>query len=550
MRSPARHAIVAAVITLGVVLALSAAPASAATVEVQETRDSQWTADLRFQAAPAEANHVTFSQVGEDADHLLVEVVDTAAPVTSRDGCEGGGAPGTAVLCRLHKPRSPDLKSCGGRECFVSVEGTGWTDRLTASLGDGGSYFDASSLTEADWRSIPMTVTGGSGDDFIATAAGNDEINPGAGSDRVLSGDGSDRVVATPAPDGPDFYDLGGGRDTVDYSARSTPVFYRAGSVGEDGAPGEGDTVLNAEAAYGGSADDVLIGGPADDYLNGRGGADLLIGEGGNDTLVGEEGANRYEGGEGDDAISELNTAPLSLRSTDELNLEANRAEGGPGNDTIALGAGPDEALGGPGDDTIFAGGGNDSVAGEEGADRLVGGWGADRISGGPGSDTILVGTIPAGLSDNEVLRSPGELETWRDTVDCGNGRDGVSFNPWDLVRNCEWTALINAVELARPKPNPEKGIAMLPVGLRSAGHLTIYGHGIRTFRAYVKRPRRLFVGGERRRALLFPVRSRGRARRILNRVGRARVRVKLRFRPAFHGIARTRARFLTLRKR
>jgi Ca2+-binding RTX toxin-like protein len=68
-------------------------------------------------------------------------------------------------------------------------------------------------------------------------------------------------------------------------------------------------------------------------------------------------------------------------------------AEGGPGNDTLAGGGGPESLCGGPGNDTLNGGGGNDlldfaCVDPQEdqtpGSDTLNGGDGDDQLNGGP----------------------------------------------------------------------------------------------------------------------------------------------------------------------
>jgi Ca2+-binding RTX toxin-like protein len=68
------------------------------------------------------------------------------------------------------------------------------------------------------------------------------------------------------------------------------------------------------------------------------------------------------------------------------------RIDGGPGNDTIAGGAGPETLNGGPGNDTIDGNGGNDVSYLGAGDDTFV--WdpgdGSDTIEGGPGTDAML----------------------------------------------------------------------------------------------------------------------------------------------------------------
>jgi hypothetical protein len=85
---------------------------------------------------------------------------------------------------------------------------------------------------------------------------------------------------------------------------------------------------------------------------------------------------------------------------------------------------------GGGHDDTILGMGGNDTVLGGAGDDRLDGGRGNDVITGGAGADRIF-----GGLGSDSITSDDGE----RDIVDCGDGRDRVVADPYDLVgKSCE----------------------------------------------------------------------------------------------------------------
>lgn len=77
---------------------------------------------------------------------------------------------------------------------------------------------------------------------------------------------------------------------------------------------------------------------------------------------------------------------------------------GGPGDDTLSGGSGPDKLIGGvgsdhlsghAGDDLIFGGLGNDTITGGSGNDMLRGGPGKDTISGGSGKNSIRQGLRP-----------------------------------------------------------------------------------------------------------------------------------------------------------
>jgi Ca2+-binding RTX toxin-like protein len=84
-------------------------------------------------------------------------------------------------------------------------------------------------------------------------------------------------------------------------------------------------------------------------------------------------------GGEDEVSVAKQISIPVTMR-------------GGPGNDTLIGGSGPDKLVGGGGDDTLVGGSGDDVLYGGPGADRLLGGPGDDVLHGGSGADTLLGG--------------------------------------------------------------------------------------------------------------------------------------------------------------
>jgi Ca2+-binding RTX toxin-like protein len=100
---------------------------------------------------------------------------------------------------------------------------------------------------------------------------------------------------------------------------------------------------------------------------------------------------------------------------------------GGPGNEGVYGGIGPETVVGGPGNDFLGGDHGSDSVVGGEGPDWLVDGpldeTVKDTVSGDDGDDVIIVNNDPAR----------------RDVVSCGGGFDRVSADTKDLVTDdCE----------------------------------------------------------------------------------------------------------------
>jgi Ca2+-binding RTX toxin-like protein len=399
-------------------------------------------------------------------------------------------------------------------------------------------------------------LIGGIGDDEIVTGNGNDTIDPGMGHDQVYAGEGSDGAIATSVPDGPDLYDLGPGfYNWLTYQARSAPVIFRAESPDEVGAVGEGDSVRHVTSITGGSGDDILVANAEAKYFLGGGpGNDQLVGGSQNDTLVGGRGNDRYEGGEGDDEITEgvANHAPQLDGENEEnyadggtgndiiaLNAGPDRALGGPGNDTIRMGAGPDVATGGPGDDTILGDDGNDWIDGEEGDDRLVGARGSDQLNGGSGDDRIVAAIDYRGKNELELtsLTPLGAVDGWADSIDCGEGTDSVSLNPWDTAQQCERRILVQALQIGGTKINRRTRITWLRVGVRSGGTLKLRGGGVR---GVTERPKHK-AGG-----LWLPIRPRGHALSKLQNTGKVSLRLRLTFRPV-EGIARSRLHWIRL---
>lgn len=235
------------------------------------------------------------------------------------------------------------------------------------------------------------------GNDIVNAGLGNDTICAGTGDDTVFGGLGADTFVAEPTPDGADRY-LGaedGFRDTVTYAARAGAVTITlAGTdtdgVRDDGAPGEGDDVVDVENAAGGGGGDTITGDP--------GGQHELIGNG------------------GDDAITAV--------SNDEL-------DGGPGDDRLyaALSTAVVYLYGGDGDDTLTGGPRSDSLYGQAGADALHGRNGTDILIGGSGRDLMR-----AGEGDDYV---DGRDGSGGDSLSGEVGFDTCPADPGD-VKNCE----------------------------------------------------------------------------------------------------------------
>jgi Ca2+-binding RTX toxin-like protein len=129
----------------------------------------------------------------------------------------------------------------------------------------------------------------------------------------------------------------GGGEDTLDYSAYTTPVFVNLATLSATGL--RIGTNGDIEDAIGGSADDILIGDGKDNVLQGGPGNDILIGGDGNDTLkggpgrdllIGGLGGDVLDGGTGDDILiggfTSFDTQVTSTGTTHDINVTALQA--------------------------------------------------------------------------------------------------------------------------------------------------------------------------------------------------------------------------------
>lgn len=149
-------------------------------------------------------------------------------------------------------------------------------------------------------------ITGGAGNDSIRLLANSGYYN-------IVYGNGGNDVIVRTESIGNDRLIGGAGADTmcssnasVSYEDHATAVVADIGGPdGNDGSPGEGDTICgSAGALFGSPYNDVLRAGVAlRAGLYGRDGNDQLYGGTGNDILSGEAGADSLSGGAGADYL-------------------------------------------------------------------------------------------------------------------------------------------------------------------------------------------------------------------------------------------------------
>jgi Ca2+-binding RTX toxin-like protein len=266
-----------------------ASTASASTVTVALDARFQSFNEVRYVAAPGEANTFTTTY---SADAKSVTVTDPGATITAMGSCMSLTI--HSAVCRAPVPNFP-----------VAGE---FVQSTRAELGDLNDRAQAAHAGSAVVGGID--AFGGPGDDRLIGSETEDRLDGGGGTDVITGGDGGDFITdgdvdENPAgmPPGADLMDGGPGDDEVSYRQRSKRVVVDLGDSGPDGEPGEGDTVRSFESATGGKGDDRLVGTRRDNILRGNGGRNRIIAGRGDDLLLQATGP-LADCGPGNDGVS------------------------------------------------------------------------------------------------------------------------------------------------------------------------------------------------------------------------------------------------------
>ena len=308
---------------------------------------------------------------------LLAPLAGSAAAMS----CNGKhvtimGTPGNDTI--VGKGASDVIYGGGGDDTITG--GPNGNDTICGGPGDdtihGGRGFDSLLGEEGDDQ-----LFGETGSDMIDGGAGDDTINGSKGADALHGGGGNDALLGAK---GPDKLDGGAGSDFIDGQQGSDEI--------EGG--GDGDQLFGDKGndeIHGDAGDDKIEGGPGDDSdLDGGGGADTVLGGAGTDDATGGDGdGDIVRGDAGTDALSgggggdDIVSYASATRGGVEVSLAADKAKGD-GHDDLS---GFEDVVGSPQGDTIVGDGEANKLDGGVGDDTLESGGGGGVAYGGPGSD-------------------------------------------------------------------------------------------------------------------------------------------------------------------
>ena len=315
---------------------------------------------------------------------------------------------------------------------FAGVEG------ITINGGAGDDTIDARDAA------VPVTLSGGDG---------NDDITGGPLAD-ILNGDADDDTFREgTASNGGDTMTGGLGEDTTSYIGRLGDVTVTLGTGADDGEAGENDNV-DTEGVIGGSGNDTLTGHDGSNSLLGEAGTDTLNGGMGDDSLEGGDDVDIENGGDGDDFFYqglapdggdtltggagdadvtsyESRTAPVSVTlGVGVDDGEAGENDNADTENVIASDLAGDTLTGNTQENTLWGRAGNDTLNGNDGYDVLEGEAGADVLNGGAEGDSLAGGLdadVENGDDGNDYFDQE-DVSNGPDTLTGGAGIDSTDY--------------------------------------------------------------------------------------------------------------------------
>lgn len=229
----------------------------------------------------------------------------------------------------------------------------------------------------------------------MVTGSTEDEFGSGAKHyfsciEEVQGGGGDDTIIGALADDSLDGGASWSDGNTISYAPSSVGVTINlANNIATDG--DNSDTLANFQNAIGGSGNDVILGDTEANRLDGGDGNDTLIGGAGNDALNGGVGSDTADYSEAVGLEITLDSGGNATVNAGDLGTDTlssiENLIGGEGNDIFTGNQLANIFQGGAGNDKLQGGDGNDTFTGGSGDDTLFGGSGSDSLTGGDGSD-------------------------------------------------------------------------------------------------------------------------------------------------------------------
>ena len=308
-----------------------------------------------------------------------------------------------------------------------TIAGGDGVDSIDAGLGDDVVHGDAGD----------DIINGAAGTDDIYGDAGNDRLQGGPGADRVYGGDGNDSVVGGPGRDVRAVLVVKSEKDPKEMAGEQARVGFDSGDI-LVGGPG-------MDSVDGGDGSDVVVGGEASTLT----GADL-----GDVMVTGSRTVNTLSEDDEDRQVKPFEVDIVTAKVPDGKTLDALCASGptlsnGTGTDFVTGGPEADVLIGSDGSDILDGGSGPDELCGRNGDDQLTGdgaatpsdekaddrdimrgGLGDDRLEGGAGDDVMFGDDVDLFRDGARVLDgSLGESTKGRgdDYLDGGNDDDILS---------------------------------------------------------------------------------------------------------------------------
>lgn len=319
------------------------------------------------------------------------------------------------------------LDTFSASDCPISDSGHVTTCDTGTEMGlviDSGAGTDSASLAAAP----PYTaghIQGGDGAKAFTGGDGPDRIYQGAGPSVVHAGPGADVLIASfNDAHADDTLDGGPGDDSLTFPTRhtSTPgvlagvsVDLAAGTAGQIGTS-ESDALTGIEDVLGGPGPDVITGDSQANKLDGGMGDDVVDGGGGNDVLRGGPGRARYE------PAGCLEPPPCGQELTD-----TDQIDGGGGDNTVVYARSPVATTDPTGDASVY----------RSARVRLSSGDTYSTGNGEPSSENDRlrhVQNAQLGVYDDIVYGDDGpnriDAGAGDDIVDAGDGNDVVTGGP------------------------------------------------------------------------------------------------------------------------